>query len=231
MSETADAPKRQTAKKSPPKRSIMEDPATAILERISDGFVALNREWRYTYVNRAAERMAHRKREELLGRIVWDVFPEIVSTRIEDELRRAMNEDTSVHFEEYYARFNAWFDVSVYPSDEGITLYARGVTERRQAEERMLESEARFRAAFEQANIGIVHTSFDGQVLVPNPGFCKFIGYTEDEERRLTIRDMMHPGDYEAEIELTRRLVAGEIPGYLIEKRYIRKDSRLVWGR
>ncbi len=83
---------------------------------------------------------------------------------------------------------------------------------------------------FEQANVGIVQTSFDGRLLLVNPGFCKITGYTEPEARRMTIREVTHPDDYETEEDLTRRLIAGEIPGYSFEKRYVRKDGEIIWG-
>ena len=93
------------------------------------------------------------------------------------------------------------------------------------------ESEARFRAMFEQASIGIVEVTLDGRMQLPNPGFCAIIGYPPEEARHLRVRDVTHPEDYEAEAELTRRLLAGEIPSFTIEKRYVRKDGGLVWGQ
>ena len=99
------------------------------------------------------------------------------------------------------------------------------------ADEALRESEARFRAMFEQASVGIVEVTLDGRMHLPNPGFCAIIGYTEDEARHLRVRDVTHAKDYEAEAELTRRLLAGELPSFTIEKRYVRKDGQLVWGQ
>lgn len=103
--------------------------------------------------------------------------------------------------------------------------------ERKQAEVRLRESEMRFRAAFEQANVGIVQASADGRLLLVNPGFCKIVGYPEEEARGMMIRDITHADDYEKEEELTRRLVAGEISGYSLEKRFLRKDGVVIWGQ
>jgi PAS domain S-box-containing protein len=83
---------------------------------------------------------------------------------------------------------------------------------------------------FEQANVGIVQVTVDGRLLSPNKGFCNMLGYSEREIARLNLRDITHPDDYEKETELTRKLLAGEIPAYSIEKRYVCKDGRQVWG-
>ncbi len=103
--------------------------------------------------------------------------------------------------------------------------------ERKQAEEALRESETRFRAMFEQANVGIVQASFDELLLKVNPGFCKIVGYSEEEASGMAIRDLTYPDDYEEEKALTHQLMTGEIPGYSIEKRYLRKDGHLVWGQ
>jgi PAS domain S-box-containing protein len=107
---------------------------------------------------------------------------------------------------------------------------AEDITLRKLAEEALRESEARLRAMIEQANVGIVQTSFDGGYLVVNPGFCAIVGYTEPELCRMTVRDVTHPDDCAAEEDLTRQLIAGEIPGYSFEKRFVRRDGGIIWG-
>jgi PAS domain S-box-containing protein len=104
------------------------------------------------------------------------------------------------------------------------------ITESKRVDEALRESEERFRAMFEQANIGIVQVMMDGQLMMPNKGFCRMIGYTEEEMRHLNLHDISHPDDYEKEVELTRQVMAGEIPGFSIMKRYIRKGGGVVWG-
>jgi PAS domain S-box-containing protein len=112
----------------------LDESGPGVLETISDAFVALDRAWRYTYVNRAAENLIQRRREEVIGRTVWEIFPEFVGTRFESGYRRAMEVGAIVQFEEYYAPLNTWFEDAVYPSPEGISIYTRDITDRKQAE-------------------------------------------------------------------------------------------------
>lgn len=103
------------------------------------------------------------------------------------------------------------------------------ITERREAHERLRGSEERFRVTFETAAIGVALVSLDGEWLRVNPRLCSIVGYTEDELMNLTFQDITHPDDLETDLNLVRKLLAGEINSYTLEKRYIRKDKSLVW--
>jgi PAS domain S-box-containing protein len=105
------------------------------------------------------------------------------------------------------------------------------ITEGKQAEAALRESDERFRVTFFQAAVGIAQTSLDGQWLLLNPRFCEILGYSEDELRGKTFVDMTHPDDREASLSAHRKFLAGEIASWSSEKRYIRKDGITVWAR
>ena len=90
-------------------------------------------------------------------------------------------------------------------------------------------SEEQFRATFETAAIGIVHVGLDHRWLRVNPAMCRLIGYTADELTAKTFTELTHPDDVADNLDLLNRLVAGEIPSYTIEKRFIHKSGRHVW--
>ena len=109
---------------------------TAILESISDAFNTFDREWRYTYVNAAGTRMAHKSREELLGNNVWEVWPHLADSPFGAAYRRAAAENVPVQVEAFYPEpLNAWFEVRCYPAPEGLSIFFTDVTKRKQAEE------------------------------------------------------------------------------------------------
>ncbi len=91
------------------------------------------------------------------------------------------------------------------------------------------ESEKRFRATFEQAAVGVAHSSLDGRLLLMNQKLCDILGYTPEEILTKTYQEVTHPDDLEAELEYARRLLAGEIESCSYEKRYIRKDGAPIW--
>lgn len=101
--------------------------------------------------------------------------------------------------------------------------------ERIQALARLRESEERFRSAFEDAGMGMGVVSLDGHWLRVNRALCNLIGYPEEELLKLTFQDITYPEDLDKDLELYSRLKAGEIPTYQMEKRYIRKDGRIIW--
>src|SRR5439155_6878905 len=106
-----------------------------ILESITDAFLALDTDGRFTYVNRQAERMIGLKRQDLLGQNVWDVFPHLKDSRMYTEYERAVRTQQPVEFEEFYAERKAWLEVRAYPNPDGMTIYYRDVTKRKRADE------------------------------------------------------------------------------------------------
>ncbi len=120
---------------------------TETLESIGDGFVALDRDWRYMYVNPEAGRLLKKAPGEMRGRIAWEVFPEAVGSVADLELHRAAAERTSVEFEDFDPRLERWFSNKAYPAaDGGLTIYFQDVTTRKAAEDELRESRMQLEA-------------------------------------------------------------------------------------
>lgn len=107
---------------------------SAILESITDGFYALDRNWRFVYINAQCEVYLNKKRDEMLGRMVWDVFPNMRDTAFYTQYHHAMQTLESVHIEAYSPVVGRWLDARAYPSTEGLSVYFRDITARREAE-------------------------------------------------------------------------------------------------
>lgn len=104
-------------------------------------------------------------------------------------------------------------------------------TETFHAQNKLQESEERFKAIFHHAAIGFVRASLKGEWEELNPKICEFLGYSEQELRKLSFADVIHPDDRQLDIPLIQELKAGSRKSYSLEKRYIRKDGSIMWGR
>jgi len=107
---------------------------------------------------------------------------------------------------------------------------SRDITERKRVEEALRESEARHRAIYEGASIGIAFGDLDGYFVDINPALQSILGYRLEELRGMTLVDITHPDDLAADFALFQETVAGQRQQYQIEKRYFRKDGHIVWG-
>ena len=130
-----------------------------ILGSISDAFYALDHGWRFTYINERALHILQRMKgeeltcEELLGKDVWEVFSEAAGTTFEYRCHEAYREHKTVDFAQYWPPVDSWFEVHVYPSDEGLFLYIRDITEHMRAEDALRQTLDSLLALFEAGKI------------------------------------------------------------------------------
>jgi PAS domain S-box-containing protein len=158
---------------------------STILESISDSFFALDRDWRFSYVNAEAERSLNMRRDDLAGRSFWDVFPAAEGTAWETQLRRAMGERVSIQFENYYLPWQRWYDVRAYPAnDGGISVFYQDITERKRVQDALEEARLELESRVEQRT---------AQLQLANQGLRELssrLQQMQDEERRRLARDL-----------------------------------------
>jgi len=134
-----------------------------ILDSITDAFIALDDQWRYTYANAQAIQLLRKPPEEMLGRHIWEeVFPDRVGTRSYHELHRAMAERVTVVYEDYNPALDIWFEARVYPSERGLAMYFHDISDRKRAEHEQQQQQATIRrqlaeieAIYQTAPIGL----------------------------------------------------------------------------
>ncbi|MGY1827405.1 MULTISPECIES: SpoIIE family protein phosphatase [unclassified Blastococcus] len=109
---------------------------TRVLEAMPAGFYSLDRDWCFTYVNAVAEKLLQTSRDELLGRNLWEAFPDAVNSIFENSYREAVRTGEPVAFDAYYpAPLDGWYELRAWPSPDGLSVYFLEVTERRRAQE------------------------------------------------------------------------------------------------
>ncbi len=203
-----------------------------VLESISDAFFSLDRRWRLTYVNDRAVSVTGWPREELLGKSISEVFPELVESAASSELIRAEEKGSVTQFEHYSSRLDCWLCHRVYPLPAGLSVYTTDITGRKKAEKKLRAREEEYRTTFELAGVGKAQADLEtGHLLRVNRRFCEITGYEPEELLGLTFTEITHPEDQDQEYDGFRRMVRGEVDEYETEKRYVRKDGAVVWVR
>jgi PAS domain S-box-containing protein len=132
---------------------------TNVLENITQSFVALDLEWKYTYVNLQAGKFLQRTPESLIGKPIWSEFPEIVGTTAQQALYQALETQQPLQFEQYYKRVGRWFDSWIYPSPEGVAVFFQDITERKRSEEELRIYREELEALVKQRTTEVTQTN------------------------------------------------------------------------
>jgi PAS domain S-box-containing protein len=199
-----------------------------ILESITDAFFALDREWRFTYLNDEAEHLLFRGRAELLGRSVWDEFPEAVGSPFWEHYHRAAAERRTVQFQAFYPPLDAWFEVRAYPSPEGLSVYFRNVNDERRAQEALRASEERYRFLAETLPAQVWTARPDGSLDYVSARTAAYFGAPADAVVGDGWQAMVHPDDLPGAGERWARSLASGEP-YETEFRLRRHDGSYRW--
>ncbi len=207
-----------------------------ILKYANDIILLIDKDWKIVEANDRALEYYQYRRDEFIGMKVEDIRSQ--------ETRLLLSENLHTIDEKGYSTFETIHmrrDGSTFPIElssrvvmiEGHKYYqtiGRDITDRKQIENTLKESEDRFRKIFEESPFSMLMTGKDFTIIRANSTFCRFIGYEEDELKSITFRSFTHP-DHLSEDEISlMKLIAGEIPIYNTEKRYIRKDGSCLWG-
>ena len=204
------------------------------------GYVTFDRVGRIEEINFAAIRLLRRSRRQLIGTTFAICVAKEDTQLFLDHLRACRSSDGPIMTELRLKRRDGE-NIPVQLSStatsalmkDGAHLYQTAIfdlTERKRAEQALRDSQQRLQATYERAPIGISEASPEGKYVGVNEEFCRILGYTKDEILRCRIKDLTHKEDYPREITLYRQLVAGEIPFYRIEKRYVRKNGTIIWA-
>ena len=149
-----------------------------VLERVTDGVVALDAALRYTYVNRRAETILGKTSDELLGNTVWEIFPETASTEARTHIETALETQEEHSYERYNPQLECWFHVRLYPDDGGLTVLFTDETERKALEAERDRTNAQLTALVENTSECIYIKDLDGTYQLANSAAAAIFGLT-----------------------------------------------------
>lgn len=203
-----------------------------LVEQSADGIFVADTQGRCIDINPAGYAMLGYSRDEILRRAIADMVEADEIPRIEPEAAKLAG--GKVVLSEWRLRRK---DGSVFVGEilarrlpgrrfQGIV---RDITDRKRAEDRLRESEERFRGIYEYAGTGIAILDLKGRFLSCNPAYSAIVGYTEDELRQLNFRRLIYPEDREANLAEAKRPFQQQIPSFQLLNRYVRKDGKPVW--
>jgi len=194
-----------------------------VFDRVTDAFVALDKNWCYTYLNEKAELMHGRKAKDLIGKNIWTEFPDVVHEPLYHALHESMQLQKPQRLQLYYSTMNKWFEDLIYPSADGVSVYYHDITERKKAEIKLSESEEKYRMVIEQASDGIFIADQDMYIVDANNAGCKMLGYTSDELRKMKFIDLILPSTLQNNPIRLNELNKGI--SVLNERRLLKKDG------
>lgn len=220
-----------------------KDRSREITSALGEGVVVMDWKGRITFANPEAERLLGWTVEEMLERNTHALlhykhpdhrhYPEedcaIVKVILSGEVYRSEDEV-------FWRKDGSPLSVSVCSSPitrdgriVGSVIAFNDVTERKNTEKALRESEALFRDTLEHAPIGMALATTDGHFIKANRAMCQIVGYTEEELRAKTLQELTHPDDLGKNLDLLGKSLGGKLDSYQLEKRYVHKDGHFVW--
>ncbi|UBF28470.1 PAS domain S-box protein [Kovacikia minuta CCNUW1] len=194
-----------------------------ILESITDAFMSLDTQWRFTYLNQRAAQIFQRSQEELLGQQLWEAFPEVRGSTFERQYYQAIEKQESITFEEFYPSLNTWFEVRVFPSFEGLSIFLLDITERRESQAELLEMSTALGNAVE----GIARLDTSSRYIALNRAYASALGYQQQEMMGMSWHLTFHPEDIST-LETAYQLMLTEGKAEA-EVRMLRKDGSAIY--
>lgn len=186
------------------------------------------------HCNRATPARFGVSEDEMIGKCIFDLLPDNVVRSRKEKVRDMIETKEPVHFED--VRFGHWYDNTAYPvldqygNVTQIAVFAHDITDRVATEDRLKQSETRFRSYFELPLVGIGITSPQKGWLDANERLCEILGYSREELTGLTWDQLTHPDDLARDIDNYDLMVKGAVPNYSTEKRYRKKDGSYIWA-
>ncbi|MGB4973485.1 MAG: PAS domain S-box protein, partial [Cyclobacteriaceae bacterium] len=188
------------------------------LERITDGFVALDNNWCYTYMNRKASEIFECDPHAIVGKHIWTEFPEGIGQPFHIAYEKAMETQKYVYLEEYYPPYDMWFENHIYPSSGGLSIYFKDVTQRKRDELKVIQAMEGLELAEEQAMLGSWEFNFSLQKRLWSKQMFRLFGFNPQlvAPSYEDLMERIHPEDRNTFEENLKVILDGGDPEFFL---------------
>ena len=202
-----------------------------ILLRIEDGFISLDENWCYTYINKAAGELIQQNPESLIGKNVWEVFPDIVDTEIYNIFHKVMTEKQYQWNQDYYQPLDSWQENHVYPSAGGISVFIRNITETKRKEKELEQNNQRFQYVTKATSDAIWDWNIIDDTMYWGAGIENIFGYLPEEimTDNCFWTNHVHPEDIGRVLKKQRAVMAGSGENWMDEYRFLKADDNYAF--
>lgn len=204
-----------------------EQRLTQTLENIDDGFLTMDRQWTILYINRKMEEMLPLKRKDILGKNFREELGGVVPLKFYSKYERAFAENKPVHFEEYDSALGIWVEVSAYPSAEGLSIYVKDITQRKQQQEALRESNQRYEYVTKATSDAIWDWDLQTNEIFWGAGFHTIFGH-HGGKQNANLESWMrnvHPADLERVMQGLHSVIERTDNMWMDEYRYQKKEG------
>jgi len=203
------------------------------LENMNDAFLVIDthgEQWRFAFMNHHAEVLLSHNRAELIGRPVWEAFPEAAGSAFQREYERAVKTRETTRFIEFYPPLGKWFEVSAHPVPEGLAVYFHDITERKRAEAAIKLSEERFRLVARASTDVIWDWDVRENRLWWNENFSVLFGYHRDQvgQGSESWSNHIHPSDRDRVLRSLHSTIDSNANTWSEEYRFTHADGHAV---
>lgn len=198
-----------------------------VLESMPDGFCTLDKNWKFTYINKRLSSILDQNKESLIGKNIWECFPPAVHSKFYTVYHEAMEKHQSMMVEDYYAPLNTWFEVNIHPTNEGLSFFIKDVTGRKQQEQRVefiskATSEVIWEYNLEADLLFLEGKKYEALFGYPSPAPGISYSYWNDK---------IAPEDLKAAAGNREYALANHLHFYLAEYKMMKADGSLAYVR
>ena len=184
-----------------------------VFERITDAFIALDNDWNYTYANKKSAELHYRPIDGLVGRNIWEEYPDLVNEPFYEALHLAKQTGEPQRLELFYSKTNTWFEDLIYPSPDGISVYYHDITDKKNAAIILQQAHEKLSYHINNTPLGVVEFNMNLQIIQWSKRACEIFGWTKEEliEQENVVDALVYKDD----IAIVRQAIIN-----IVEKKY-----------